>query len=500
MISPIHPSLPGQDTAENPAAAAPPAVAPAADGPTVWGLDAAQLHDRFWAARGVQVVCLGEPSELIDNAELLLLTDRNSLSIFRLGQLIDTVSWLKPKVQFVRLHNARGRGYSERVITDDEDRFLRFERVYSAPDWRLGRVALTSSRELARSWQQATDVRTAWRQLRRSIPPNQRTTLSVGGYVYDRHDRDQVAAFTRELVSIWKRPDATIQRVTRLDDQVWGDVDSTRGPGTRFIGPVWVGAGRSLRDADLVVGPAVLWDAPDQRPAVEALRWKQISITDVLSKPVKVRRVTLTQRRLKRLFDLGFASVALLMTLPIYPLVMLAILIEDGRPFFFPHLRECRGGREFLCLKFRTMRKDAEQIKQQLEAQNQADGPQFFMEDDPRISRVGRVLRKFNLDELPQFLNVIAGQMAIVGPRPSPYKENQYCPGWREARLSVRPGVTGLWQVKRSRQPGKDFQEWIRYDIEYVENMSWKLDFYIIGQTLKTFFRFRRPRPEQPEN
>jgi len=117
--------------------------------------------------------------------------------------------------------------------------------------------------------------------------------------------------------------------------------------------------------------------------------------------------------------------------------------------FFFAHERETINGETFPCLKFRTMRKDAEEIKARLLQENQADGPQFFIENDPRISKVGRVLRKTNLDELPQFLNVLVGHMAIVGPRPSPYKENQYCPPWREARLSVRPGVTGLWQVKR---------------------------------------------------
>ncbi len=87
----------------------------------------------------------------------------------------------------------------------------------------------------------------------------------------------------------------------------------------------------------------------------------------------------------------------------------------------------------------------------------------------PRLTRVGRLIRKYNLDELPQFFNVLVGDMSVVGPRPSPRKENQYCPPWREARLSVRPGITGLWQVKRTRRTGSDFQEWIKYDIEYVE-------------------------------
>jgi lipopolysaccharide/colanic/teichoic acid biosynthesis glycosyltransferase len=135
------------------------------------------------------------------------------------------------------------------------------------------------------------------------------------------------------------------------------------------------------------------------------------------------------------------------------------------------------------------MRKDAERIKRELVAANQADGPQFFIKNDPRLTRVGRTLRKLQLDELPQFINVLLGHMSIVGPRPSPFVENQYCPGWREARLSVRPGVTGLWQVKRTRAAGTDFQEWIRYDIEYVERASLLLDVQIIWQTAALLIR-----------
>jgi lipopolysaccharide/colanic/teichoic acid biosynthesis glycosyltransferase len=110
------------------------------------------------------------------------------------------------------------------------------------------------------------------------------------------------------------------------------------------------------------------------------------------------------------------------------------------------------------------------------------------MENDPRITRVGKLLRKLQLDEIPQFWNVLSGHMSVVGPRPSPNAENQYCPGWREARLSVRPGVTGLWQIRRTRADGADFQEWIRYDIEYVEKASFRLDLYIIWKTISLVF------------
>ena len=123
-------------------------------------------------------------------------------------------------------------------------------------------------------------------------------------------------------------------------------------------------------------------------------------------------------------------------------------------------------------------------MKAELAKQNQADGPQFFIKSDPRLTRVGKIIRKLNIDELPQFFNVLLGQMSVVGPRPSPRKENQYCPPWREARLSVRPGITGLWQVKRTRKQGEDFQEWIRYDIEYVERANWGLDLYVIAKTI----------------
>ena len=119
---------------------------------------------------------------------------------------------------------------------------------------------------------------------------------------------------------------------------------------------------------------------------------------------------------------------------------------------------------------------------------NQVDGPQFRIEDDPRINSVGKFLRDTYLDEIPQFLNVLLGQMSVVGPRPSPETENTLCPSWHDARLSVRPGVTGLWQICRTRLPMQDFQEWIYYDIQYVKDLSLKMDLWICWLTAKKMF------------
>jgi lipopolysaccharide/colanic/teichoic acid biosynthesis glycosyltransferase len=188
--------------------------------------------------------------------------------------------------------------------------------------------------------------------------------------------------------------------------------------------------------------------------------------------------------------DLAGAVAFMLLTLPLYPLIVLAIKVNSpGGPAFYAHRRQGRGGRVFNCWKFRTMVPNADEIKRQLMGENEVDGPQFKIKHDPRIFFVGRVLRRFNVDEWPQFWNVLTGEMSLVGPRPSPEQENQMCPAWREARLSVRPGITGLWQVSRQRQEETDFQEWIYYDVQYVKRQSLWLDLKILVRTLRVALR-----------
>jgi lipopolysaccharide/colanic/teichoic acid biosynthesis glycosyltransferase len=476
------------------------AIAPPATSPplarTIWGLDPVQLHTRYWASLGVQVVRPGEPSEIVRHAELYLLTDPGSLTLFKLGPLMDVLNWVKPTVLFVRLHDARERAYREHAVTDAAGRFVRFERVYDAART-LTRVVLTPEREVAQLWQSATNPRQGWRRLRRLAKRAGGATQSIDGNIYDRGDPRELAYFIHDLVQLWRRPDATILRVRQLSESgglgpggnsaVWRDAQAKVEPGAKFIGPVWVGSGRTVPAGSTVVGPAVIWDDPERRPVNDVIQWLQIEPKEPPPEP-NLKTASPFDLAAKRGFDLACAIVGICVSLPLYPFIMLAIWIEDGRPFFFGHLRETVGAREFRCWKFRSMRKDAEQMKALLKAKNQADGPQFYMENDPRLTRVGRILRKYNLDELPQFWNVLAGQMSMVGPRPSPRNENQYCPAWREARLSVRPGITGLWQVKRTRKAGNDFQEWIKYDIEYVERRTFWLDLVILWKTVANVF------------
>jgi lipopolysaccharide/colanic/teichoic acid biosynthesis glycosyltransferase len=188
---------------------------------------------------------------------------------------------------------------------------------------------------------------------------------------------------------------------------------------------------------------------------------------------------------LKAPLEAALALLGLLITLPLLLPVAALIKLDSRGPVLFGDRREGKGGRVFRCWKFRTMFVGAEARQRELQqAQNQVDGPQFKMENDPRVTRLGRILRPLNVDELPQLLNVLRGEMSLVGPRPSPFRENQMCIPWREARLSVRPGITGLWQICRRTRALGDFHQWIYYDLLYVRNMSPWLDLKILLATL----------------
>jgi lipopolysaccharide/colanic/teichoic acid biosynthesis glycosyltransferase len=190
--------------------------------------------------------------------------------------------------------------------------------------------------------------------------------------------------------------------------------------------------------------------------------------------------------RVKRVVDTVVAAGALLVLLPILLLIALLIALDSRGPVLYAQDREGWRGRRFRCWKFRTMHVTAEAQERELRAQSLVDGPQFKLACDPRLTRIGRLLRPSSLDELPQIVNVIFGEMALVGPRPSPFRENQLCVDWRKGRLSVRPGITGLWQVCRHDREAGDFHQWIEYDLLYVRHMSFALDVRILIATVLT--------------
>ena len=190
--------------------------------------------------------------------------------------------------------------------------------------------------------------------------------------------------------------------------------------------------------------------------------------------------------KLKRALDIFVSVVGLTLSSPFLALVAIAVWAESKGPIFYGDKREGMGGRAFKCWKFRTMYTGAHLAQRDLKALDQTDGPHFKVDRDPRVTKVGRVLRALNLDEVPQLYNVLIGEMSLVGPRPSPFRENQVCVPWRAARLSVRPGITGFWQVCRHNRSEGDFHQWIEYDLLYVQHLSFWLDLKILTATFLT--------------
>jgi exopolysaccharide biosynthesis polyprenyl glycosylphosphotransferase len=185
---------------------------------------------------------------------------------------------------------------------------------------------------------------------------------------------------------------------------------------------------------------------------------------------------------IKHGLDLLLALCAVLLLSPLLLLTALAVLVSMGRPVIFAHDRAGLYGRAFRMYKFRTMRHGAEAERTMLEAANEMSGPVFKIANDPRITPLGRLLRKYSLDELPQLFNVLSGSMSLVGPRPLPVGEQTQIRGWQRRRLSMKPGVTGLWQV--SGRNLVNFEEWMALDLQYVDEWSLVLDLTILMRTL----------------
>ncbi|HUC58433.1 MAG TPA: sugar transferase [Streptosporangiaceae bacterium] len=187
------------------------------------------------------------------------------------------------------------------------------------------------------------------------------------------------------------------------------------------------------------------------------------------------------KRIVKDIFDRAAAGAALVLLAPLFGAIALAIKCIDPGPVFFRQTRIGRDGQDFTVYKFRTMRADAERLKARYFKRNEASGVLFKIRHDPRVTKTGRWLRRWSLDELPQLANVLAGDMSLVGPRPHlPEEAAQYCDAMRR-RLAVKPGITGLWQV--SGRSDLSWDETVRLDVRYVENWSLALDLQILWKT-----------------
>ena len=190
----------------------------------------------------------------------------------------------------------------------------------------------------------------------------------------------------------------------------------------------------------------------------------------------------------RRAQDIILSLVALVLLLPLMLLIALAIVIDSpGASPIFAQQRVGKGGRLFRLLKFRTMCPDAEERLEELLDQNQMDGPVFKIKGDPRITRVGRFLRKTSLDELPQLVNVLKGDMSIIGPRPALPREVAQYTDYQWQRLSVTPGLSCYWQVTPHRND-LSFDAWVELDLKYIRERSFLVDWKIIFQTIKAMF------------
>lgn len=187
--------------------------------------------------------------------------------------------------------------------------------------------------------------------------------------------------------------------------------------------------------------------------------------------------------RKKRLFDIFFATLILIGFLPLMILIALVIVIDDPKAGpVFKQKRVGRHGKEFYMYKFRTMHPDAEKILENLKEKNEMDGPVFKIKEDPRITRVGKVLRKTSLDELMQFFNVLKGDMTLVGPRPPLPREVAYYTDYQKLRLLVTPGLTCTWQIHKNRND-IPFEQWVEMDLDYIQNRTFLGDLLIMLKT-----------------
>ena len=189
---------------------------------------------------------------------------------------------------------------------------------------------------------------------------------------------------------------------------------------------------------------------------------------------------------IKRTIDIVCSFVGILVLSPLFIVIAIIIKLTSKGPVFFSQKRVGKYGREFDMYKFRSMVVNAEELKEKLAAQNEMSGPMFKMKDDPRVTKVGKFIRKTSIDELPQLWNILKGDMSLVGPRPSLPKEVAQFEDWMYKRLEVKPGLTCYWQV--SGRNNIDFEDWMKLDVKYVKERNLWIDIKLICKTVFVLF------------
>ncbi len=458
------------------------------------------------------------PAELQDFAgglepsDFLLLRDSRRASVAPLGllELLDE-HHAQRRASHLLAPALTAAGTSERVLVDTHGQVARIQRFYEGVTWPFASAVACSLVPVAAlvGLKQAplavlADLRaalsTAGVPARDVFPAHQVFDLEREGELLDLSERLLLEA-AHGGAELAPAPSARVHPTASLRGLVAVGPDVEIGEGVLVIGPAALGRGARL-GAEAVLVQSVV--APGTSlPERTVVRQHVVTGTTfhggrlVVEPPLMgpgaaapaLRRIEQERHEpawvwLKRPVEFFLAGLALLLLSPLLGLVALLVKLDSRGPVLFGHEREGLGGRVFRCWKFRTMHQGAEARQRELQQQSQVDGPQFKMDHDPRVTRLGLRLRRLNVDELPQLLNVFKGEMSFVGPRPSPFRENQVCVPWREARLSVEPGITGLWQICRNERSAADFHQWIYYDLLYVHHRSLALDLKILVATV----------------
>jgi lipopolysaccharide/colanic/teichoic acid biosynthesis glycosyltransferase len=422
---------------------------------------------------------------------------------------------------------ASEQGTKEYIQTDPAGQVRRIQRYYEGVTWLQASAVFCTMASVACLRLLEQSGLDSLLEVRRALAargvPSQDVLLEGG--TMDLHDPRQLLRLAeQEMVSLGRHQapagyrslgtDVWVSKSSHVDEtaQLHGPVvvqgNVTIEAGARVVGPALLGAGSrvgakaTVAQCLLMPGAAVPTGATVHQEVVVEESDRDETGTAAghaneapgpaaeLGRVAEASLAESTQRLyllVKEGMDRVFALLGLIVLSPLLMVVAGLIRMDSQGPILFGHEREGKGGRVFRCWKFRTMVSGAHAQQRTLYAKSAVDGPQFKIDRDPRITRVGHVLRKTNIDELPQLFNVLAGQMSLIGPRPSPFRENQICIPWRQARLSVRPGITGLWQICRNNRALGDFHQWIYYDMLYVRHMSPALDLKILAATLITF-------------